>query len=99
MMILIIVASMRAVFSSHETSFDLLVDLGDHFSQLHNQFILVLALVALPLTIIDELVLEKVVMALLTRTNVSLRVREQVVWAEGQEVEFTNLRHKKTIST
>jgi len=75
----LVVATMRAVLSTHQTSLDLLVHLSHHFGQLHDQLILVLPLVTFSLPVIDELVFKKVVMALFTRTNVSLRVRKQVV--------------------
>ena len=57
---------------------------------------MILLLIAFSVLIIEELRLEEVVVAFLARTDVSLRVRKQVIGAEGQQIEFTDL-NKQTI--
>ena len=86
-----IVPALRSVLGPGETALDFLVNLGDHLSQLDDELVLVFALVALALTIVDELVLEEVVVPLFARADVRLRIREQVVRAEGEEVELADL--------
>ena len=91
-----LIASLRPVLNSYDASLDLLIDKRHHFSQLDNQLVLVLAFKALPLRVVDELILKKVVVALLTRPNVCLCVREQVIWAEGKQVELADLSERKS---
>ena len=79
-----VVPALWSIFSSRQTALDLSIDLAHHLRQLLDQLILILALVAFPLSIIDELVFEEIVVAFFTRPNVRLRVREQIIWAERQ---------------
>lgn len=65
---------------------DLIVDFGYHLREKLDQLILVLAFVVFAIFIGKELVLQEVIMALFTRANVVLRVREQVIRTEGNEV-------------
>jgi len=65
---------------------DLIVDFGNHLRKKLDQLILVLAFVVFAIFIGKELVLQEVIMALFTRANVVLRVREQVIRTEGNEV-------------
>ena len=90
-LILIIVSSLRTIFSSGETTLDFLIHLGYHLCQLHNEFILVFSLVVLPIRVITVLFLQEIIMTLFTRPNVCLCVWEEVVRAEGKEVEFANV--------
>ena len=53
--LVILLSSLRTVFSSSKTSLDLLVDLGHHLGQLHYELVLVFFLVALLVAIFDEL--------------------------------------------
>ena len=94
-----VIPTLRSILCSGQTALDLGINLCDHLCQLEDELVLVLALVVFAVRIRHELLLKEIIVAFFTRSNVCLRVREQVVWAEGQEVEFTNLRHKKTIST
>lgn len=65
---------------------DLIVDFGYHLRKKLDQLILVLAFVVFAIFIGKKLVLQEVIMALFTRANVVLRVREQVIRTEGNEV-------------
>ena len=65
---------------------DLIVDFGYHLREKLDQLILVLAFVVFAIFIGKELVLQEVIMALFTRANVVLRVRDQVIRTEGHEV-------------
>ena len=90
-----VISALRSVLCSGQTALDLGVHLSDHLCQLKDELVLILALVAFAVRICHELLLEEIIVAFLARSNVCLRVREQVVRAEGQQVEFANLRHNK----
>ena len=91
-----VISALRSVLCSGQTALDLGVHLSDHLCQLKDELVLILALVAFAVRICHELLLEEIIVAFLARSNVCLRVREQVVRAEGQQVEFANLRHNKS---
>ena len=83
---------MRSVLGSDKTALDFLVNLSYHLSKLHYELVLVLAFITIAFSIIvDKLVFEEVVVALLAGPDVGFSVWEQVVRAEREQVEFTNL--------
>lgn len=86
---------MRSVLGSDKTALDFLVNLSYHLSKLHYELVLVLAFITIAFSIIvDKLVFEEVVVALLAGPDVGFSVWEQVVRAEREQVEFTNLHDK-----
>lgn len=89
--LVVILSALRTVLSSGETPLDLLVHLCHHLRQLHNELVLILPLVAVALPIVNKLLLQVVVMTVLAWPDVSLRVREEVVRAEGEQIELANV--------
>ena len=55
--LVLVLAALWTVLGSGETSLDLLVDLRHHLGELHDQLVLIFALVALSVTVVDILLL------------------------------------------
>ena len=88
---MVILPALRAILRSGETPLDLLVHLCHHLRQLHNELVLILSLVAFALPIVNKLLLQVVVMTALAWPDISLRVWEEVVRTEGEQIELANV--------
>lgn len=77
------VISLNGVFRSLQTFLDLGVHVADHFGEVVDKILLVGSSILIFVWVLQELVLEEVVMALLARTCVVPGVWEQVVRAEA----------------
>ena len=55
--LVLVLAALWTVLGSGETSLDLLVDLRHHLGELHDQLVLIFALVALSVAVVDVLLL------------------------------------------
>ena len=80
--LVVILSALGTVLCSSETSLDLLIHLGHHLSQLHDELVLIFSFETLPVSVIDELLLQIVIMSTLARTNVCFGVWKEVIRAE-----------------
>lgn len=80
--LVLVLPALGTILSSGETPLDLLVDLRHHLGELHDELVLIFALEALSLSVVDVLLFQVIVMSALARPNVGLCVGEEVVRAE-----------------
>ena len=97
--LVIFLSGLWTILSPGKTSLDLLVHLSHHLGQLHNELVLIFPFETLLVTILNELRFQVVIMSALARSNVCLRVREEIVRAEGEKVELADVLIVEVISS
>ena len=63
-----------------------------------NELFLIFPLVVFAVRIFQELLLQIIIMALFTRTNICFCVWKEVVWTEGEQIEFADVCLVKVVS-